>query len=341
MDPSGLEIPVRHDVFPDADIRAAQRQLEGGRWPGGAPPPPPVPAAGRVAEDQDDSADAPPVVDDAVRTVVDGHLCAVSGQQHRVIGQSDHGAQAEYLGRRVLDRLAGLLVDDVEHLREWPSGGFPLRPSRQRLGRRVQENHPRLVVGRDDGVADARQRDRVAALTLAELVLRRALVEGHLDDRAQLGILERLEEVAERLRDPCPLQGLVVRIGRQEDHGNLTATADLLGRINPVEGTLEPDVHQHQVRLRLQRQTHGVFTQGCDTDHGVADPGQLVLDVSGDDAIVLDNEDPGRCHRSRSPRLSVSNVIVKVVPPSRFTMILPWSCCVRSSTSCRPSELAR
>ena len=156
--PSGIS------SLPDADVRAAHRQLHPFVGPAEhlrllRPPP-----LGHVAEDQDDARDAAAVVDDGGAAVVDGRLPAVPGQQRRVVGQPDHRAQAEHLGRGVLDRLPGLLVDDAEHLGQRPPDGVRQRPPRQRLGRRVQEGHPGLGVGRDDRVADARERDRVAAL---------------------------------------------------------------------------------------------------------------------------------------------------------------------------------
>ena len=61
--------------------------------------------------------------------------------------------------RRVLDRLAGVLVDDAEHVFERPTGSLARLPADQLLGDRVQEVDPALGVGADDGIADARQRD--------------------------------------------------------------------------------------------------------------------------------------------------------------------------------------
>ena len=123
--------------------------------------PPPL---GHVAEDQDDAGDAPAVVEDGGAAVVDGRLAAVPGQQRRVVGQPDLRTQPEDFGRRILDRLPGLLVDDVEHLDQRPPDGLRQRPAGQRFGRWVQEGDQALGVGGDDGVADARQRDRIAAL---------------------------------------------------------------------------------------------------------------------------------------------------------------------------------
>ena len=63
------------------------------------------------------------------------------------------------LCRRVLDRLARLLVDDPKHRVERLAQGIRLRPAGQRLGHGIQVGDAALDIGRDDRVADAAQRD--------------------------------------------------------------------------------------------------------------------------------------------------------------------------------------
>jgi CheY-like chemotaxis protein len=59
--------------------------------------------------------------------------------------------------RRVLDRLAGVLVDGAEDGREGLAGRVRGRPAGQGFGGRVQEGHPPADVGDDHGVARAGQ----------------------------------------------------------------------------------------------------------------------------------------------------------------------------------------
>src|SRR4030095_12968792 len=115
-----------------------------------------------------------------------------------------------------------------------------------------------------------------------------------------------------------------------EDNGDMAMLADLLGCIDTVDETLQPYVHQHQFRLRAQRQRQGVLAAGRHSDDHVADPGQLLLDVPRDHPIVFDNEYPGRRHGEDSARPSAGKVKVKIVPSSCLTAMLAWSCCVRS-----------
>jgi hypothetical protein len=58
--------------------------------------------------------------------------------------------------RRVVDRLAGALVPQVEHPVEGLTDRLP-RPPGQTLGHPVEERHPPLTVGDDHPVADALQ----------------------------------------------------------------------------------------------------------------------------------------------------------------------------------------
>ena len=76
-----------------------------------------------------------------------------------VVRQPDDAALPQGPEGRVLDRLAGVLVDDVEDVRQGPAGGLGLGPAGQGLGHAVEERHPALGVGADDRVADAGERD--------------------------------------------------------------------------------------------------------------------------------------------------------------------------------------
>ena len=99
--------------------------------------------------------------------VGNGALDAVTGNQQRVVCQADHQALGQYACHRVLDFLAAVFVDDVEHLRDIPAAGFVLAPSGKRLGHRVQQLDPALLIGGDNAVADAQQRDPVSLLAPA------------------------------------------------------------------------------------------------------------------------------------------------------------------------------
>jgi hypothetical protein len=60
--------------------------------------------------------------------------------------------------------------------------------------------------------------------------------------------------------------------------------------VNAVELPFQPDVHQHEVGPVLQHQRRDVFTPGGDADYNMADPGQLLLNIPGNDPVVLDDQ---------------------------------------------------
>ncbi len=100
-----------------------------------------------------------PGIPDRGGAVVNGALLAVPGDQDGVVRQPDDHALLQCPQRRVLDRLAGVLVDDAEHVLQGAARGFLGLPADKLLGDRVEEVDPALGVGADDGIADARQRD--------------------------------------------------------------------------------------------------------------------------------------------------------------------------------------
>ena len=91
--------------------------------------------------------------------VVDGDLRPIFPYEHGMVGQANDDPFPEHPGDRVFYRLAGLLVDDVEHLRDRSPGCVTKGPAGQAFSDRVQERDPAALVCSDDRVADARQRN--------------------------------------------------------------------------------------------------------------------------------------------------------------------------------------
>ena len=121
----------------------------------------------------------------------------------------------------------------------------------------------------------------------------------------------------------------VVRMGRQEDRGP-DSVADLLGRVDPVGLRAGcPSAQVGATQRRLASSPNGVKPTT------VARSGHWFWMSRA--TVVLDKRVSSRCHRPRSRGVRVKE-IVKVVPPSRLTMMLPWSCCVRSSTAEGPAS---
>ena len=127
--------------------------------------PPPL---GDVAEDHDGARQPAVGGPDRRGAVVDGDLAAVLRDEQGVVRQARDGAFTEDPLDGALRRLAGLLVDDDEHPLHGEAGGLRFRPAGQRLRDRVQPGHATVLVGRDDRVADARDRDPQPLLRLPD-----------------------------------------------------------------------------------------------------------------------------------------------------------------------------
>ena len=113
-----------------------------------------------VAEDQDGAPHRSRIVAQGRGAVLNGHLGAVAREEHRVVVRIHPDPVPNGASERALDRLAGLLVDQVHH----DGGGFPARlgprPARESLGQGIQESDASFPVGRKHRIANVRKRGR-------------------------------------------------------------------------------------------------------------------------------------------------------------------------------------
>jgi hypothetical protein len=91
----------------------------------------PPPALRNVAKRQYASGNAPVLVLDRRRAVVDRALDAVLADQHGVVGEADDGILAQRPRSRTLKRLARFLVDDPEHAVQRLAACFRVPPAGQ------------------------------------------------------------------------------------------------------------------------------------------------------------------------------------------------------------------
>ena len=87
----------------------------------------------------------------------------------------------------------------------WPTR-FTALPPAERFGGVVHERNAVRHVRGNHSIADGLQRRREPPLPIGQLRVHPVLVESHLDGRSQLSLVERLQQIAEGLRSPRPLQ---------------------------------------------------------------------------------------------------------------------------------------
>ncbi len=128
-------------------------------------------ALAHVVEHEHAAGDGPGTVADRRGRALDVHLVAVALDEQRRAHGLDGAAAADRHRERVLERLAGLLVEPAEDVVDVPALGFLEAPAREVLRDRVQVLDGQVLVGRDHAVADRLQRDLRAFLLLEERVL--------------------------------------------------------------------------------------------------------------------------------------------------------------------------
>ena len=133
------------------------------------------------------------------------------------------------------------------------------------------------------------ERQTQPALADAQGLLAGASLQGDLDRGVQLSFGERLDQVTERFGLAGPGDRLVFRMCGQVDDGRSLVPRHPDGRVDAVDLPLEPDVHQHDVRIHLPVALERVDAARGGAQDIVAEPAQLFVQVEGDDGLVLDD----------------------------------------------------
>jgi hypothetical protein len=102
--------------------------------------------------------------------------------------------------------------------------------------------------------------------------------------------LERLEDIAIRLCDLGPLQGLFICIGCHIDHRKIIPGPDVLCGLDAAQGALEPDVHQHQVGVCLVHFFNCPFARPDHRRDRVAQTLGPACNIQGDNVFVFNNQ---------------------------------------------------
>ena len=142
----------------------------------------------------------------------------------------------------------------------------------------------------------------IEVVTLPELLFHPVPVERHLDCDMELPVLHRLQEVPEWFRHFCPLEVPVVGEGGNEDDRYVHLFPDDPGRLDAVHGPAEHDVHQHKVRPESPGLDDRLLPRDDRRRHGITEMLQAHADVTGDDILILDDQNFHRRHIKRSFR---------------------------------------
>ena len=160
-------------------------------------------------------------------------VAVAADQQHRS-DRLDRAGAADRHRQRVLERLAGFLMEAAEHLLDRAPLAVLEPPAGQRLGDRVDVVDDAAGIGRDDAVADALQRD-LRAFLLAEqrLLVELAVSDVELDaDQAQEPPLV-VDPGLGAADDPAPFAGGVAHAVHALEEGGLAGNMVADRRLHP------------------------------------------------------------------------------------------------------------
>jgi hypothetical protein len=161
-------------------------------------------------------------------------------------------------------------------------------------------------------------------------------VERHLDTGLEAALFEWLDEEAEGTGGFGALKGRFIGVRREVEDRHIHLGGDHRGGLHAIHGAAQLDVHEDQVRSILQSGLDGQLAGADCSGHMVAEPAKHRLQVFGDDAFVLHDEDLGFVHDFFW--MVSGKEISKVVPTPLRSSIVPSSWSVRVVTSCMPRD---
>lgn len=255
-------------------------------------------AVGDIPEGHHHAGHNPHRVHDRRRAALDR-----DGDGHAVeqaVGRAErhHHALAEGLGHGVAERRLGRHIDKLEDALDRDAARVRQPPTGQRLGHGVHEANLLVRADGDDAIGDAGQGRRVVEVALHQSSLLMLVpAHRHLDSGQEVALLEGFDQVAEWGRRLGALQGGLVGVGGEVDHGDVQAAVDVLGGLDAVHLALEPDIHQDEIRTRRLGEGDGLGAPVGDPDDLVAQAPQPIANLLGDQGLVLDHKDayPGGC----------------------------------------------
>ena len=108
-----------------------------------------------VPEDQHHPRDVPLLIENGGAAVGNGSPGPILGEEQCVVGQSDHLAFPQDAGHWILDRLLGILPDDLEHLLEGSADRLGLLPAGKLLRHGVHVHHAPSDIRGEHPIPDA------------------------------------------------------------------------------------------------------------------------------------------------------------------------------------------
>jgi hypothetical protein len=88
--------------------------------------------------------------------------------------------------------------------------------------------------------------------------------------------------------------GLFVAVSGEVHDRRTEPAVQHFGRVHPVEVSLNPDIHEDQIRAGNRGLLHGVLRRSGNSGHFEAMLFEALCDIRGDDSLIFHNEDAAR-----------------------------------------------
>ena len=242
-----------------------------------------------VAEDQHRTNDFSLGAADGGTGIINRNRHAIPAHQHRPLGEIHHFSLTHGFQGGIGHHLARTLLHDMKNLLNAAAGGFATAPTRHAFCLRIHELHEALIASGDHAIANAHERGLKPFIALLERALQVHLVQRNFHGGTQPPLLERLDHVAGWLGAFGSFKIGLVRIGCQENAGDVVTLTDDGRRLHAIHLTLERDVHHDEVRAQCARLLNRLWTGKRRTNHFATHVGKHFHNVLGDDAFIIDN----------------------------------------------------
>ena len=115
-------------------------------------------------------------------------------------------------------------------------------------------------------------------------------VLGDGDGNLQLAVVDGLHNIAERLGARRALNGLRVRMRREEHHRRIETAVNFRRRGDAIHPAFQSNVHERDIGSRLFDSADRRFSRGRGADHVMTQTLEALLQVHRHDRLVLDDE---------------------------------------------------
>ena len=141
----------------------------------------------------------------------------------------------------------------------------------------------------------------VTVLAPLAFVLFQMALGGDFDSEAKLVVIERLQQVAMRMRLPRTGNGVEIGAGGDINDGHTAAALKFTGGVDAIELAGKVNVQQNEIRAEFFKPFQRFLSRGAYADDYIAELAERRGHVTADEAFVFDDQDADAVRTSHFP----------------------------------------